>query len=168
MNPVKLTRVPAVTPENVGDHSRRAFQNPYVLVLAVCVIQVLLTAVARGVKIPRRAIAQCIARDKELLDEVTALLEHLDTIVHAVANVDQTVIGDTHTVHWVSKLRRWRVSGRDVGPQIRVVRHTPVGAPVPLVLAGGRIYDQHALVLIAVGNVGLVRDRVDFDVGRLT
>ena len=50
--------------------------------------------------------------------------------------------------------------------ELRVVGLVAVGAPVPLVLAGIRVEDDHAAVAVAVRDVQLVRLRIDQRLGR--
>ena len=43
--------------------------------------------------------------DREFLHEGAVLLEHLDAVVGAVADIDEPVIGDLHAMH-----RDWRIA----------------------------------------------------------
>ena len=86
--------------------------------------------------------------------EPAVLAEHLVAIVDTIADVDQAVVGNAHAMHRRAELlrdRRLRIVGAGIG----VVRRGPVRTPVPLVLPARGIEDDHAPVLVAVGDVQL-------------
>src|SRR4029434_2044762 len=92
------------------------------------------------------------------------LLEHLNPVVQTVTDVDKAIARHCHTVNRRAKLlgeRRVRV----VRPGIDIVRHVTVGAPVALVLPRGRVDDDDAPVLIAIGNVELIGRSVQVHLG---
>src|ERR1043165_5175556 len=53
---------------------------------------------------PAAANFQGVLLDEHFLHEGAVLLEHLDAIILPVANVDETVLRDTHTVHRITEL----------------------------------------------------------------
>src|SRR6185295_8577469 len=85
-----------------------------------------------------------LALDEDFVDERTVQLERLNSVVHAVADIDETVVRHGDTVHSVELLR----SGTFIGPRSGrlVVRLVAVGAPMPLVRTGLRVEHDHAAV----------------------
>ena len=90
--------------------------------------------------------------------KVPSFSEDLDAVVRPVADVDQAVVGRHGAVHRVAELLGQRRVGI-VAAQVRVVGLVAVGAPVALERAGVHVEDGHALVAVAVGDVGLVGRR---------
>ena len=80
--------------------------------------------------------------------------------MHAVADVDQSVIGDLHAVHGIAELLRDRRLGI-VGRLLVVGRRLAVGSPVPLVGERRRIEHDDAAVAVAVGDIDFVRVLVE-------
>ena len=98
--------------------------------------------------------------------EGAVLAEDLVARIAAVADVEQPVLGEAHAVHRVGELLRGCCGGV-VGRLLVVIRLLAVGAPVALVGPGLGIEHGDAAVAIAVGNVDLLGDGIDRDVGRL-
>src|SRR6266487_5933274 len=111
-------------------------------------------------QVPHRAVGERLRLDPELLHERAVLAEHLDAVVGAVADVDEAVVAQPHTVHRVGKLLGERRLGI-IGLLLVVARAMAVGAPVPLVGAGPAVEHEDAPVEIAVGDIELVRRFVD-------
>src|SRR5262249_33376071 len=153
VHPVKLSGLPPVPPELAHDLAVVAQQGPDVIVLAVGVVEPGLRRVVRDVEIPDRAGAARGRRDYELLHERAVLPEELDAVVRALAHVAQRVRGQARGVDRVAKRLHARIAWRPA-----------VGAPVPLVGAGLRVEDDHAVVLVAGGDEHLVRRRIDVHV----
>src|SRR5262245_45199079 len=58
---------------------------------------------------PDRAVRQRLLVDAEFLDDTAILAKRLNAIVDAVADIDETVIRQTHAVHRIAEaLRQWR------------------------------------------------------------
>src|SRR6266571_2622928 len=125
---------------------------------------VLLLRVLRERDIPYRSFAEAALREERLLDELAVRPEHLQPVVHAVADVQQVVVGEVGAVHRVAELlgrRRVRIVAAEVG----VVRLVAVRAPVARHLAGIGVEHRHSLVAVAVCDVRLVGLRIDPDLG---
>ena len=114
--------------------------------------------------VPDRAGAQRVLGVERLLHERAVRLEHLHAVVRAVAHVDQPVVRALDAVHRIAELRGRR-RRRIVRAEVGVVRLVAVGAPVALHLAGVGIEHGDALVVVAVGDIGLVGLRIDPDLG---
>src|SRR6185437_13655703 len=136
MHPVKLTGVAAVAAEAADHGAVFAVENPDLVVLAVRAEQIGLLRIGPDREIPHRAIAERIFLVEPFLDEAAVLFEHLDAVVDAIADIDQAVIGDLHAMHGIAELLRNRGLGI-IGGLLLVVRPVAIGAPVPLVGAGG-------------------------------
>ena len=149
-------------------HFARAPQErPDVLVLAVGVEEVRLLSVGGQSCVVRGAVAEGVAVSEEFADESPVLLEHLNPVVQAVADVDEAIARHCHTVNRRAELLSERCVGV-VRTGIDVVRHVAVGAPVALVLPRGRVDDDDAPVLVAIGNVELVGRAVQVHLGWTT
>src|SRR5258706_894408 len=74
---------------------------------------------------PGRAGALRLRIEDELLHIGAVLLEHMDAIVGAVADIDQPVIGDDDAMDGIAELLRLGIVGR----QILVGRRLAIGAP---------------------------------------
>ena len=113
---------------------------------------------------PNRSGGQRLLRDERFLHEGPVRFENLDTVVHAIADIQHVVVRESDTMHRVSELlagRRIRI----IFPEIGIVRFLAIGAPVPLVLAGVRVVDDYAMVAVTVGNVQLIGFRIDVGLG---
>ena len=99
------------------------------------------------------------------LDESAILLENLNAIVHAVANVEQAVVGKLRAVYRVAELLGGG-SVRIVRAEVGVVGLVAVSSPVAFVLAGVGVEDDDAMIAVAVRDVQLVRGRIDKGLGR--
>src|SRR5262249_24813964 len=100
----------------------------------------------------RRPIAQCILLDEHLFHERAVCLERLDPVVGAVADIQQTVIGEDYTVHRGAELLAGRILWI-VGWQLLIVGLMAIGAPVALIFAGIGIVDDHTAVAIPIRDV---------------
>src|SRR6266576_1381926 len=106
------------------------------------------------------AITESSCGNESFFDESTVLLEYLDAVVGAVADVEQALIRKLGAVDWIAEL----LGGRRIGvvrPEIGVVRLFAVSAPVALVLSGLRIVDDYAVIAIAVGDIQFIGSLVD-------
>src|SRR5215467_4394357 len=75
------------------------------LVLAVGEEDVLLLRILREGDVPHRSVALRRGLDDLLLHELAALLEDLDAVVHAVADVEESIDRRLGAVHGIAKLR---------------------------------------------------------------
>src|SRR6185312_14833110 len=85
--------------------------------------------------VPGRTGTACLLGNEPFLYIGPVRFEDLDTIIGAIADIQQTIDGKIGTVHGIAEL--W--SGRRVGvvrSKIGVIRLVSVGAPVPFVCAG--------------------------------
>src|SRR5882757_1399373 len=89
-----------------------------------------------------------------LLLELAIGSEHLHAVLLAVADIEQAIVRQRHTVHGATVLRQGVT--RLVGALRAVIGLGAIGAPKLLDLAAVTIDDRHAPVLIAVGNIALV------------
>ncbi len=163
VHPVEFAGVAAVASERADHRAVVAHEGADLIVGAVGIEQVGLLAVDPEVEVPDRA---CSARRLlvgELLHEAAVLVEHLDAVVRAIADIDQPILGDLHAVHGVAELGRVRI----VGGELLVGRFLAVGAPVSLVGAGVGVEHDHTVVEIAVGDVDLVGLGIDLGIRRL-
>ena len=111
VHPVELAGVAAVVSGLAEDAAIAAQQRPNDVVLAVGDQQELLIAVAREGQLPDRSVAQRFLAQEELLQEFSLLGEHLDAIVHAIADVDQSVVRQVHAMDGIAELLIHRCGG---------------------------------------------------------
>src|SRR5438093_578611 len=116
--------------------------------------------------IPHRAIAARVLFVKPFLNEGSIFPEHLDAVVDAIADIEQPVVGEFYAMHGIGELLRGRSVGV-IGRLLFVARRLAVGAPVPLVGAGGRIEHDDATIAVAVGDEDFVGVLVDRGLGGL-
>ena len=161
---------PALRPPRpkAADHGAvlAAVQHPDFVVFAVGAQQIALPGIGPDRQVPHRAVAERVLLVEPFLDEAAVLAEHLDAVVDAVADIDQPVIGDLDAMHGIAELLRHRRLGI-VGRLLVVVGRVAIGAPVPLVGAGGGVEHDDAVVAVAVGDVDLVGLLVDRGFGGL-
>src|SRR6266853_6481408 len=87
-------------------------------------------------------------------------MEYLHAVVFAIANIDQAVGRNNHTMNRIAELLiGWFT--RHIRFRRSIVRHVAVGAPMPLVLSSVRVEDDYAMVAVAIGNIEFVRRLVD-------
>ncbi len=105
------------------------------------------------------------ANEVDFLDEGAVLLEHLDPVVLAFAQIDEPVLREAGAVDLAKSLRRrgrpierggWSTGGRRT-----------VGVPAPLVLAGRGVEDHQTMTLVAFRNEHLVCRIVHIRLGDL-
>jgi hypothetical protein len=96
--------------------------------------------------------------------EGAVLAEDLITVVGAVADIDQAVARDAHTVHRIAELLRHGVRWI-IGRRLLVARLFAIGAPVALVGAGLRIEHDHPPVGVAVRHIDLLGGHIDRNIG---
>src|SRR3954454_6175690 len=166
VNPVKLPGVAAAAAEGADDRAVLALEHPDLVVLAIGAQQISLSGIGPDRDVPNRAVAERILLEEPLLDEGAVPPKHLDAIVHAVADIDQTVIGDLHAMHGIGELLRDRRLGI-VRRLLVVAWRLAVSAPMPLVSAGGGVEHDDAVIAVAVGDIDLVGILVDRGFGRL-
>src|SRR5215472_18350336 len=104
MDPVELAGVAAAAAEPADHAAILALQNAYLVVLPVGVQQISLLGIGPDREVPRRAIAERVLLKEPLLHEGAVLLEDLDTVLRAVADIDLAVIGNLDTMHGVPEL----------------------------------------------------------------
>src|SRR6185503_3990801 len=129
----ELARVTAVAAEAAQQLPVFAGQDMDLAALTVGKVQVLLRRVRREEQVP--GVQRACPRPQYLGYERAVLAEDLHAVVAAVADVDETVVGDPYAVHRIGELLRRR-RGRVVRGHFLVARHAAVRAPVPLVGAG--------------------------------
>src|SRR6478672_3099141 len=166
VDPMELSGVAAAAAKTAGHGAVLALDDPDLIVLAVGTQQIGLLRVGPDRDVPHRAVAERVLLEEPLLDEAAVLLEHLDTVVDAVADIDQPVIGELHAMHGIGELLRHRRLGI-VRRLLGIIRRLAVGAPMPLVGAGGGVEHDDAPVAVAVGDVDLVGVLVDRGLGGL-
>src|SRR5215472_1621282 len=160
MDPVELAGVAAAAAEPADHAAILALQNAYLVVLPVGVQQISLLGIGPDREVPRRAIAERVLLKEPLLHEGAVLLEDLDTVLRAVADIDLAVIGNLDTMHGVPELLLRRPL-RIIGRLLVVVRDVAIGTPMPLVGTGRRVEHDDAAIAIAVGDVDFVGLLVD-------
>src|SRR5262249_48372641 len=111
-----------------------------------------------------RAGGQRILLIEMLGHERAVLAEDLDTIVGAVADIDEAVLVETHAVDRIAELLGGRLCGI-VGQRLFIARLLAVSAPVALVCAGLGIEYHDPAIGVAVGDKALLGDRIDRDIG---
>src|SRR3954454_14887037 len=100
----------------------------------VSYIKVFLLRVLRQCDVENRSVAACILWDEHLFHECPVGLKHLYAVVSAIANVEQAVIRECHTVHRSPELlSRW-ITGI-IGRQLHIIGLVTVRTPMALILA---------------------------------
>src|SRR5436305_14062992 len=155
MNPMELSGIAAVMPETSDHAAILALQDPDFIVLAIGIQEIGLLGVGPDRKVPDRTVAERVLLIEPLLDEGAVLLEHLDPVLGAIADINQAVIGELHAMHGIAELLLRRRLGI-VRRLLAIIRRIAVGAPMPLIGAGRRVVDNDAAVAVAVGDVDLV------------
>src|SRR5215510_13711333 len=120
--------------------------------------------VVRKRDLPHRPVAGGGLRDERFFHKLAVLLKDLDSIVLAVADIDQTILRDCGAAYIAKLFCRGRI--RIVRPEARVIRLLTVSAPVPLVCAGVGVEDDNAVIAESIGDVDLVSRGIDSDTGR--
>ena len=124
----EASRLAAAVADGADRRERDAIENDDLLVVAVGDEQIALLRVVRERDVPHRAerrhgaelagtTARRLLRDEGFLHELAVLLEHLDAVVRAVADVDHAVLRDLDAGDVAELPRRRRV--RIVGAGIR-------------------------------------------------
>jgi hypothetical protein len=101
----------------------------------------------------------------EFFDVGAVLLEDLDAVVAAIADIDLAVPGHPDAVHGVRELLRQLLIAL-VDRHLHVCGRLAIGAPMALVGAGRRVEHDHAVIAVTVGDIELVGCRVDDHVSR--
>ena len=83
-------------------------------------------------------------------------------VVLAIAHVDESVVREIGAVTGLRNCCAGGASGL-YGPSVHVIRLVAVGAPVAFELSGIGVDDGDALVQVSVGEIRLVRRRIDED-----
>ena len=96
-----------------------------------------------------------VLRDECLFHVSAVRLEHLNSIVGAIADIEQAVIRERDAVNRSAELLRWWL-GRVVWRKFLVVGLVPIRAPVPLVFTCVRIEDDHPAVAISICHIEFV------------
>src|SRR5262245_29492012 len=110
------------------DLQRLPLDHVDALVHSVGKEQVLLLGIFREGDVPRRSAAERVFLDELLFDELAFWREHLQPIVHAIADVDQAIDRDVGAVHGVPELLRRRRGGA-IPSLVGIVGLVPVRAP---------------------------------------
>ena len=139
-----------------------AIEDPDLLVRAINDVGETLFRVCRE-RDAVRSPAASLRGDHALLHECSVGLKYLDTIVRAVAHVDQLVVAQRDTVN-VAELRAVHIGSiHSCGRQI--VRRLAVRAPVAQLVPGNSVEHDDAPVVQAIGNEYFVGGRVDRNAG---
>src|SRR5215813_3380654 len=91
-HPVELARHPPAVAKAQDDLKRIAQQDEDLLVVAIGDIEKALLWILRKRDLPHRPVAEGCLRDEPFFHKLAVLLEHLDSIVLAVADIDQTIL----------------------------------------------------------------------------
>src|SRR5882757_9904536 len=94
VNPVELAGVAAVMAEGADHAAVVPLQHADFVVLAVGAEQIALLRIRPDRDVPHRAIAERVLFIEPFGHEGAVLLEHLNAVVDAVADINETVIGD--------------------------------------------------------------------------
>src|SRR5437868_15232497 len=165
MHGVELAGLTSAVAEATDDLESLAVQDVDPLVGAIGNIQEPLLRIFREGYVPHRSVAQRVLVEERFLYKGAVGLKHLHTVVHAVADIYETVVGDIGAEYRVAELLRdWGL--RIVIAKVGVVRLLTVRAPIPLELAGGGVEHNHAAVPVAVGNVQFIGLLIDEEFGR--
>jgi len=164
MHPVKLAGVAAVVPGLADYGAVIAPQSPDDVVLAVRDKKKLLILVRGKRELPDRPYAQRLWPHEKLLHKLALLGEDLNTVIHAVANVNKPISRDMDAMNGIAELLvRWR--GWIVSAGIGIIRGIAVGAPQALECALVRVVDDDSLVHVTVGDINLMGLGIHFDAG---
>src|SRR5450631_1393242 len=145
VNPVELSGIAAVPPEAADDGAVIAADDADLVVLAIGAEQIALLRIRPDRDIPNRAIAERGLLEEPFLDEGAVLPEYLDTVIDAIADIDEPVIGDLDAMYGIGELLRgWRVGV--IGRLLVIAGLVAIGTPVPLVGAGAGIEHDDAAV----------------------
>src|SRR5262249_24166142 len=112
---------------------------------------------------PHRSVAESRFRDEGFFYELAVLLERLNPVVLAVADIDRTIFRDRDTAHRAKLFRRRRI--RIVGAEAGVIRLLAVSAPVTFVGSGVGVEDDDAAIDKSVGDIDLIGRRIDSGAG---
>src|SRR5437868_5062943 len=165
MHGVELAGLTSAVAEATDDLESLAVQDVDPLVGAIGNIQEPLLRIFREGYVPNRSVAERVLVEERFFYEGPVGLEHLHTIVDAVADIHKTVVGDVGAVYRIAELLR---DGRlrIVVAEIGVVRLFAVRAPVAFKLAAGSVEHDHTSIPVAVGNVQFIGLLVDEEFGR--
>src|SRR5262245_792635 len=161
---VELARHSPALAEARDDFKRFAPQDEDLLVMAVGDVEIALLWIVRKCDLPNRPVPESRLRDESFFHKFAVLLKHLDSIVLAVADIDQIILRYRGAAYRAKLFCRGRI--RIVRAEARVIGLFAVSAPVPLVCAGVGVEDDDAVIAESVGDVGLVGRRIDSDAGR--
>ena len=149
-----------------SEHLKRfAIQDMNLFVRAVRQENVFLLRVFRERDVPDGSITEGLRIEDLLFYESSIGFEDLDTVVGAVADIQQAIIRQFSAMHGIAELLRGRIVGI-VAPQRRVIGLVAVGAPVPFVLAGVGVEYDYAMIPLAIGNNELIGFGIDKEFGR--
>src|SRR5262245_24774858 len=163
-NGVELARHASARAEARDDFERVAPQDEDLFVVAVGDVEEALLRVVRERDVPHRSVAESRFRDESLFHEFAVFLKHLDPVILAVADIDQTILRDCGAVHCAKLFCRGGI--RIISPETGVIGFLAVSAPVSLVRAGVGVEDDDAVIAGSIGYVDLVSRRINSDAGR--
>src|SRR5215813_11903122 len=172
---IELT-CPVSTASELADNLQRfTAKNPNDLICSIRNNQKLLCPVGRECDIPYRSASKRLFGDERLSHERSVLLKNLNAIVRPIANIDKSIVRDSHSMH-DAELRWWR-PGRIIlaGPvlmlhctiegarqalsgvfEIRIIGFASICTPMTLV--GSRLHVEYddSMVQVSVRHVELV------------
>src|ERR1035437_6429514 len=160
MDAIEFAGLASSLAETGEDRERLAVEDTHFVVLSIGQVDEFLLRIAGEGDVPGRAGAERAGFKKRFLDECAVGLEHLNSIVDAIAHIEQTVIGKLGAVDGIAKLLGWRLV-RLVGTGVRVVRLLAVGAPMTFISTCIGVRSDDAMVAIAIGDVKFVGLRID-------
>src|SRR2546428_1893835 len=125
----ELARLPPDAAKAPDGLHARALHDADLAVRAIDHVDVFLLRIRRERDLVDRAVHAGLLLEEMLGHERAVLPEDLQAIVGAVADVDQTILGDANAVHRIADLLRGRLRGV-IGRLLLIARALAVGAPV--------------------------------------
>jgi hypothetical protein len=98
MHRIELARLAPAMAEAGQDFQRIAQKDIYPLVRTVCKIDVLLLWIPRESNVSHRAVTTRPFRDENFFHERSIFLEDLNSIIDAIAHVNQSIVGEFRAV----------------------------------------------------------------------
>src|SRR6266853_6653163 len=98
---VELARVAASMARRALNGTVAPEQRPDHVIFAVGHEQIFLGGIMREGEIVGGSIPQCLRTQNEFLYELALFREHLNSIVHAIANINQPVLRNVDGMEWI-------------------------------------------------------------------
>ena len=155
----ELARLSAAVAEARQDLEGVTLDDVHLLVHPIGQVEVGLLRVTRERDVPGRSRPQGLLRDEDFPHKGAVRAEHLNSVVRAVADVEEAVVRQFGAMDRIAELLRRRCV-RIVSGQLTIVRPVAIRAPIPLELTGIRVDHRNALIAVAVSQVGFVGARV--------